>query len=113
MTLVKETRYIFDTCDVLQLRLVCGYRDEAERRCGGEVLYQFGARKFQRDQRDWRCPKCGESWRTEFAETMPLGMRQVPAQEASGFALLDALETLVGPGCGRFTIRFEIEADSG
>ena len=46
MTVVKQTRHILDTCDVLQLRLVCGYRDEAERRCDGEVLYQFGARKI-------------------------------------------------------------------
>ena len=108
MTVVKQTRHIFDTCDVLQLRLVCGYRDEAERRCDGEVLYQFGARK---NKRDWRCPKCGESWQTEFAEGMPIEMRQVPVQETAGFALLDALEKLVGPGCGRFTIRFEIDGD--
>ena len=113
MTVVKQTRHIFDTCDVLQLRLVCGYRDEAERRCDGEVLYQFGARKNKRDQRDWRCPKCGESWRQEFSPNMPPEMREVPVQEAAGFALLDALEKLVGPGCGRFTIRFEIDADSG
>ena len=109
MTVVKQTRHIFDTCDVLQLRLVCGYRDEAERRCDGEVLYQFGARK---NQRDWRCPKCGESWRQEFPPNMPPEMRRVSPQEAASFALLDALETLAEPACGPFKIRFEISGDS-
>ena len=111
MTVVKQTRHIFDTCDVLQLRLVCGYRDETERRCDGEVLYQFGARKIQRDQRDWRCPKCGESWRQEFPSNMPPEMREVSPQETASLALLNALETLVGPASGPFKIRFEISGD--
>lgn len=109
MTVVKETRHLFDTDDILQLRLVCGYRDEEEKPCGGEVLYQFGKRK---NPPVWKCPRCGEPWREEFAQAMPPAMREVPTQERASVALLDALETLVGPGCGKFTIRFEIDGDS-
>ena len=44
---------------------------------------------------------------------MPPEMREVSPQEAASLALLDALETLAGPACGPFKIRFEIEAESG
>ena len=108
MPMVKETRTLFDTGDILQLRLVCKYRDEDEHPCRGEILYQFGARKIQPD---WRCPKCGGEWQKTFPSNMPLEMRQVSPQEAASFALLQALETLAGPGCGPFTVRFEIDGE--
>ena len=107
MTVVKQIRSMFDTSDILQLRLVCKYRDEEEKPCGGEVLYQFGARKIARD---WRCPKCGGEWKTTFPPNMPPEMRGVSTREAATFALLEALEGLSGSGCGLFGVRFEVDA---
>ena len=106
MTVVKQIRMLLDVGDVLQLRLICGYRTKEEKPCDGEMLYQFGS---DQGQRSWQCPKCGELWKTQFPDNMPLEMRQVSPQEAASFALIAALETLAGPGCGLFTIRFEVD----
>ena len=109
--MVKQTRVIFDLADVIELRLVCQYRNaDDETPCDGEVLYQFGGRSVTQD---WRCPKCGEPWRTTFSATMPLDMRRVPPHEQASFAILQALETLAEAGCAPFAIRFEIDADEG
>ena len=111
MTVTKETRILLDVCNVLQLRLVCNYRNpDDEKPCDGEVLYQFGGYKVQRD---WRCPKCGESWQTTFPANMPVDMREVPPQESASIKLIEAFETLANPGCGPFTVRLETEGDSG
>ena len=107
MPMMKQVRILFDTDDILQLRLVCNYRDEEEKPCGGEVLYQFGV---QKTPRDWQCPKCGNEWKTTFPPTMPPAMREVGDQEAATFDLVYALETLVKPGCGPFGVRFEVDA---
>ena len=107
--MVKQTRIYFDVRDVLQVRLVCGYRDpEDETPCDGEFLYQFGKRRVDID---WHCPKCGDEWKTTFPRNMPPEMREVTAQEAASFNLLNALETLLGPGCAAFHIRFEIDGE--
>ena len=110
MTVVKQARTLLDVGDVLQLRLICGYRTKEEIPCEGEVLYQFGQRL---GHRSWQCPKCGDHWKEQFPDNMPHEMRRVSPQEAATFALIDALETLVGPGCGPFSIRFEINGDPG
>ena len=109
MTVVKQTRTLVDVGDVLQLRLICGYRTKEEKPCEGEVLYQFGPHQ---GHRNWQCPKCGEHWKKQFSDNMPHEMRQVSPQEVASFALIDALETLAEPGCGPFKIRFEVDGDS-
>ena len=102
--MTKQTRQFFDPTDILQLRIVCGHQYGGQP-CDGEVLYQFGPRKIDMD---WRCPKCGAEWKTQFPDNMPFDMRQVSPQESASMALLDALQTLSGPGCAPFTIRFEV-----
>ena len=110
MAVVKQTRILLDVSNVLQLRLVCNYRDKDEQPCDGEVLYQFGAHKIQRD---WRCPRCGNQWEKKFPPDMPLEMREVSRHEAANFSLIQALETLVGSGCGPFTVQLETDGESG
>ncbi len=101
MPMVKESGYLFDTSEILQLRIVCGYQNQGKL-CDGETLYQLGPRLIDLD---WRCPRCGEPWRTQFGKNTPGEMRQVSPQESASMALLDALQTLAGPGCAPFTIR--------
>ena len=100
MTVVKQTRHLFDTCDILQLRLVCGLRDKkTDQPCDGEVLYQFGVHMLPLN---WRCPKCGESWQQQFPST----------QEAASRKLLEVLEILTEKDSSPFKIRFEVDGDS-
>lgn len=106
--MVKQTRLLVDSRDVLQLRIVCRYVDEQQEQCTGEVLYQFGPHKVDRS---WRCPKCGSPWQKEFASNEPVGMRQVSEQEAASFALINALETLTGSGCAPFGVQLEFDAE--
>ena len=104
--IVKQTRHIFEVKDILGVRLSCNYRNaETEEPCDGEAIYPFGDRKGW----TWRCPTCGEDWKTEFPSNMPVDMRIVSPQEAATLHLLDSLETLMGPGCAKATIRFEID----
>ena len=110
MTVVKETRHIFDTYDILQLRLVCGYLNDDGKPCGGEMLYQFGSRK---KDIDWHCPRCGEEWITHFGPHVPAGERIVSDQEKARLKLLSALQTLSAATRTPFTIRFEIGDESG
>ena len=105
MTVVKETRHIFDTCDILQLRLVCGFLDEKGNPCGGEMLYQFGRRSIDIN---WHCPRCGEEWKTQFGAHVPVQDRRVSSEENARTALLDALQTLSCAARTPFSIRFEI-----
>ena len=110
MTVVKETRQIFDTYDILQLRLVCGFLNDKGSPCGGEMLYQFGSRK---KDIDWHCPRCGEEWITHFGPHVPTGERTVSDQENARLKLLSALQTLSAATRTPFTIRFEIGDESG
>ena len=107
--MVKETRHIFDTYDILQLRLVCGYLNDDGKPCGGEMLYQFGRRKIEID---WHCPRCGKEWATHFGSHVPVRERQVSDQEKARTALLDAIQTLSTATRTPFTICFEIGDDA-
>ena len=111
--MVRQIRHIFEVTDVMQLRIVCGYGRDGEK-CNGEMLYQFGSKSFKAN---WRCPRCGESWLTEFPDAMPMEMRRaaIPRHEAESLALLRAIDFLAGTdtGCSRFDIRFEIDGEEG
>ena len=108
MTVVKQIRHIFDTYDILQLRLVCGFLNADGNPCGGEMLYQFGSRRIDID---WRCPRCGREWKTQFGAHVPAGQKTVSPEEHARMTLLDALQTLSGADRNPFTIRFEIDGD--
>ena len=105
MTVVKETRHIFDTYDILQLRLVCGFLNDKGNPCGGEMLYQFGRRAIDIN---WHCPRCGKEWKTQFGTHVPAEVRQISPEEHARMTLLAALQTLSGAARTPFTIRFEI-----
>ena len=105
--MVKQNRQIFDLKDILQIRIACGLQYNGKK-CDGEILYHLGPRA---GERNWRCPRCAESWKTDFDKHMPLEMRQVSPQESASMELLKALETLSGPNLASFTIRFEIDGE--
>ena len=108
MSMVKQTRHVFEVGDILTVRLVCNYRDkDTERPCDGEAIYPFGDRKGW----VWVCPKCGGPWKTDFASNMPPEMRIVSQPEAASLGLLDSIETLLGVACASFNIRFEIDGE--
>ena len=109
MGMVKQTRYVFDLSTIESIRLVCNYRDaDTEKPCDGEAVYPLGKRKGW----VWRCPKCGEAWKTDFASNMPPEMRIAPQPEAASLGILDCIEALHGEGCAPFSIRFEIDGES-
>ena len=104
--MVKEKRIIVSVRDVLQLRLVCRFRNNDESPCGGEMLFQFGNKMDE-----LRCPRCSEPWFTKFPDNMPPEMRQVPPKESANIAMIKAFETLTSPGCGQFEVHFEIDGE--
>ena len=60
MTLVKETRHIFDIDDIRNLRLVCG-------KCGAEMLFP----PHQNRNIPKACPYCPSEWTDERAPKNP------------------------------------------
>ena len=109
MSMVKQTRYVFDLSTIESIRLVCNYRDaDTEQSCDGEAVYPLGKRKGW----EWVCPKCGEAWKTEFTSNMPPEIRIVSQPEAASLNLLDSVEILQDSACAPFSICFEIDGES-
>jgi len=50
--MVKETRVIFDTSDIRQVRFIC--------KCGAEMSHPYIKRHFSNPPQ--RCPSCAEEW---------------------------------------------------
>ena len=113
--MVKQTRIIFDVSDIQAVRVVCGLMKDGCEPCDGEELYQFGRQMALKPQhpnrKGWRCPKCGEEWKSEFGPHEPQEVRQIPPAEMASLTLLGALETLK-ESKARFKLRFEIDGET-
>ena len=105
--MVKQTRIIVETSDVLQIRLRCGLMCEGQA-CDGEVLVQLGRSKRPPA---YQCPRCGEDWVSTFSPGTPSDARQRPIPEAATLALVDAIQTLAAPERARFTVCLEIDGE--
>ena len=52
MSMVKETRIIFDPSDIRRMRVVC--------KCGADITYPHSKKHFSNPLT--RCPSCGDEW---------------------------------------------------
>ena len=81
MSMVKQTRIIFDPSDILQMRLRCGH-------CDGDASYPFNKRTLSVPN---ACPHCHEEW----WENAP-GVRLTDA-EAHALNLVQAVHYFLNP----------------
>ena len=94
MSMVKQTRHIFDIGDLLAIRLQCGH-------CGKEAVTSVEMTEVSRD-----CPFCSRPWEPQ----MPDGNR------GDAWLLVRAMQGILkeaqsNPPC-RMKIRFEIDGES-
>lgn len=107
--MVTQTRHLIDTTDIIQLRLRCRLRPD-DQPCDGEILLQLGPLQ---SPPSFRCPRCGESWTTQFPDAMPIQDRQRPQAEAATLALIDAIRTLTGGKGAMFGVVLEVDGEQG
>ena len=90
MTVVKETRQIFDLRDIKALRLHCAH-------CGGEAVQAVSTTEVPK-----QCPTCREEWEPG----LPNGNR------SENWQLVHTMKRLLKVDTPRMTIRFEIAGDA-
>ena len=91
MTVAKETRHVFDLCDIRALRLHCN-------RCDREAVQSIKQTEVPK-----KCPLCHVDWEVEYA----------PGMRSDNWRMVDAMQSLVKADSPGMTIRFEIDAESG
>ena len=91
MTVAKETRHVFDLCDIRAIRLHCN-------QCGREAVQPIKQTEVPK-----KCPLCHEDWEVDY----PAGNR------GHNWQMIHAMQGLVKADSPRMTIRFEIDAESG
>ena len=94
MSMVKQTRIIFDIGDLLAIRLQCGH-------CGKEAVQPLDVAEVQKN-----CPMCHKQWEDDFPD----------AVRGDNWQLIRAMKSLLKEAQNnppaRMTIRFEIDGES-
>ena len=89
--MAKETRHVFELCDIRAIRLHCN-------RCDREAVQPIKQTEVPK-----QCPLCGAEWELDFAD----GLR------GDNWRMIHAMRSLVKAESPSMTVRFEIEAESG
>ena len=91
MTVAKETRHVFELCDIKAIRLHCN-------RCDREAVQSIKQTEVPK-----QCPLCGAQWEVEHAA----------GNRGDNWQMIHAMQGLVKAESPSMTVRFEIEAESG
>ena len=96
MTLVKQTRILFEPTDIIQVRIVCT-------KCKGDIGHPLHRRSFQLPD---KCPHCHEEWKDERFPMDRMAAETLKLLEAANY-LSKATEADSSP----FMVRFEIDGE--